>query len=119
MRIDPYKFQPLRDGVIVRDFGQKTHPLGLVLIRENPEMVDVVSNQTDGSHGDYRRIPIDGEVIAVGPGKYDAKGRRKPTVVKPGDKVRYSTWNDAPDVLPEGFRMIQEADIWGWLDAQA
>ena len=93
--------------------------MGLIVIREHPDCVDVVSNQSDGAHGDYRRVGINGEVIKVGPGKRDAKGRLKPTIVKPGDKVRYTAWNDGDDFLPPGYRLIQEADIWGWLDANA
>jgi co-chaperonin GroES (HSP10) len=113
--IDPSKLQPMRDLVLVRDLPPKPHHLGLVIIRENPELGDVISGTTDGSHGDYRHVACDGEVIAVGPGKYNEKTQRRiPVTVQPGDIVRYTAWNDLPDLLPPGFRLIQQGDIWGY-----
>lgn len=117
MIYDPYKIEPTQDRVIVRDFPQPSSLV--VLIRKNPNCVDVVSGQTKGDHGDYRRVGIYGEVIAVGPGKRDKKDRLKRTTVKPGDKVQYTAWNDGEDFLPSGFRMITEGDIWGWIDGNA
>jgi co-chaperonin GroES (HSP10) len=117
--VDPYKFQPLDNRVLVRDSPVRSHPQGLVVVRENPDQVDVVSNQTDGDHGDYRRIAIDGEVIACGPGKLDKKLRRIPLSVKPGERVRYTSWQDGEGLFPPGFRLIREADIWGYADGAA
>lgn len=60
-----------------------------------------------------------GEIIAVGPGKVDNKGRRKPLDAKPGDKIRYGngTYLDWPIIEFEGekYQIIQEADIC-WIE---
>lgn len=58
-----------------------------------------------------------GEVIAVGPGKRDKKGRLKPLDARCGDIVAfgngefdfYPKWQDSPE--SETLRVIQEADI--------
>jgi hypothetical protein len=111
--IDPYKFKPLRDGVLLRDLPEPRKD-GLIIIRENPDVINAISGTTDGSGGDYRRVGIVGEVIAVGPGKLDKKLRRVPMTLKPGDRVRVSSWNDGVNWLPEGFRLVQQADVWGY-----
>lgn len=110
--IDPYTFTPLRDGVLVRDLPQQPRGDGLIIIRENPEMHDAVTGTTDGTHGDYRRIGVVGEIIACGPGRTSKKNRLIPLSVQPGDRITYTAWNDADDALPAGFRLIQEGDIW-------
>ena len=45
-----------------------------------------------------------GTVVAVGPGKIDKFGRRKPLDAKPGDRIRYGngTYLDWPIVEHEG-----------------
>jgi len=56
-----------------------------------------------------------GEIVAIGPGKFDSKGVRKPLTVKPGQKIRYGngTYLDWPtfEVNGEKLQFIQEADI--------
>jgi co-chaperonin GroES (HSP10) len=114
--MDPKQFKPLRDGVLVRLLPERPHPLGLTIQRENPQMVDVVSNQTDGNHGDYRRTSVKGIVIAVGPGKWcKRKGCGEhfvPTVLKPGQHITFTAgWDDSDGAFP-GHALIQEADVW-------
>lgn len=60
--------------------------------------------------------PNTGEVVAVGPGIFDKRGRRQPLDVKPGDKVRYGTAQDYltyPEYHEDGVRylILQEADV--------
>lgn len=117
--IDPLIFQPLRDLVLVRDLQSlqnRLSPGGIVMVLENPELVDVVSGTTDGSHGNYARESLEVEVVAIGPGKWIHEKRKswfKPTTLKPGDRVRCTAWNDAPDdALPAGYRLILEGDVW-------
>lgn len=60
-----------------------------------------------------------GTVVAVGPGKIDKFGRRKPLDAKPGDTIRYGngTYLDWPIVEYESekYQIIQEADIC-WIE---
>lgn len=104
--------QPLHDRVLVRRLPDDPHPLGLVLVKDAPDQVDVVHDLTD-KHSDYRRVQLKGEILAVGPGKYDEKFRFHPTHVKPGEVIFFSNWNDWDDA-PKGLYMIREADIWGY-----
>lgn len=105
-------FQPTLDRVLVRRMN-KPREDGLVVVKENPNCVDVVSNQTDGNHGDYRRVPLLGVVVAVGPGRWDHKKFKfRPTMVKPGEVVIFTEWNDWENA-PEDLFLIREGDIWG------
>lgn len=63
-----------------------------------------------------------GTVIAVGPGKFDKKGRLRPLTVKPGDFITYGDIVRGYDFYPvyaeehlDGtiteYRILQEADI--------
>lgn len=114
MPAEPIPFQPTLDRVLVRRLKQKTRKHDLVVVRENPDCVDVVSNQADGSHGDYRRVGIVGVIVAVGPGKFDEENWKfYPTTVKPGEVVMFTEWNDWADA-PEDLYLIREADIWGY-----
>jgi chaperonin GroES len=61
-----------------------------------------------------------GEVLAVGPGKHDKKGRLHPLDAKPGDIIAFGDGNF--DFYPKHYdgleclRIIQEADIVGILE---
>ena len=110
--IDPFKFTPLHDGVLVRDLPEAPRGDGLIVIRENPELVNAISGTTDGSGDDYRRVGIVGEVIAIGPGRLSKRNRRIPMTVKPGDRITCTSWNDLELGLPKGFRLVREGDVW-------
>jgi len=105
--------QPLHDRILVRRLPDEPHPLGIVLVKDDPNTVDVVHDLTD-KHSDYRRIPIRGEILAVGPGKYDDKFKWHSTTVKPGQCILFTNWNDWEDA-PAGLYMIREADVMGFL----
>ena len=108
--------QPTEDRVLVRRLMEQIDAKSILCIREHPECVDVVSHQTDGNHGDYRRTGLLGVIVAVGPGKYSPRGKFKPTTVKAGEVIIFSNWNDWADA-PEDLFLIREADIWGYASA--
>lgn len=107
-------FRPTDDRILVEDLPQKRAD-GLILMLENPEMVDASSGTTDGSHGNYQRVGITGRVVAVGPGKWaEKKAVRIPIGVEPGEIITYTAWNDLPEgFLPPQYRLIRKNDIWG------
>jgi co-chaperonin GroES (HSP10) len=114
--LEPIPFQPGEDRVLVRRIAEQIDAKSILCIREHPECVDVVSNQVDGNHGDYRRTGLLGVIVAVGPGKMSPRFKFRPTTVKPGEVIVFSNWNDWEDA-PEGLYLIREADIWGYASA--
>jgi chaperonin GroES len=57
------------------------------------------------------------EIIAIGPGIRDKKGRLKPTSAKPGDKIMFTEFSHIKVTL-EGkeYLMLREDDIVGLID---
>lgn len=107
-------FRPLHDRVLVRVIG-KAFTTAELRPRANSRVILIRSegNLVDGVEGDYRRMPLLGEILAVGPGKYDEKDRFQATTVKPGEVVVFTDWNDWEDA-PAGVHMIREGDVWGY-----
>lgn len=88
--------RPLQDYILVRP-----------LVRKQSDILEVIS------HEKHCR----GEIVAVGPGKFDKRGRRIPLVSQIGQIVIFG--NGDFDFYPrhyegtEVFRVIQEADVAG------
>lgn len=62
--------------------------------------------------------PAEGEVLAVGPGKRDEKGRHIPLDVHVGDRIVFAKWSGT-DILINGEDrvIIKEVDILGVIGA--
>jgi len=93
-------FRPLHDRVVVRriDADQKTS--GGIII---PDTV--------------QEKPQEGEVVAVGPGARDDRGKLVPTELKVGDRVLFGKWSgtevkiDGQDLL-----ILKESDVMGVIE---
>lgn len=88
------KLEPLADRVVVKPSeSEEVTKSGIVL----PDTA--------------KEKPQEGEVIAVGPGKYE-EGKRIPVDVKVGDKVIYSKYGGT-EVKIEGVEhlILRESDI--------
>jgi co-chaperonin GroES (HSP10) len=114
MTFDPLKFRPLHDRVWIRRLPDELldGPILIRRLRDDPRAIDAVNDGTE-AHSDYRRMAAIGEIVAVGPGSYDKHHRLQPTVVKPGQTVVFTDWNDF-EGAPEGYQLVREADIWGF-----
>ncbi len=92
---------PLGDRVVVKPSekeGEKTLASGIII----PETVD-------------REKPAKGEVVAVGPGKYE-DGKRIPLQVKEGDTVLFSKYGyDEVKVEGQEYYILSESNILGIL----
>ena len=56
--------------------------------------------------------PQEGEIIAVGPGKYDDTGKRIPMDLKVGDKVIYAKYGGTEiKIDDEELMILRESDI--------
>lgn len=92
-------FQPLDDRIVVKQDPMVTHQ-GVILLPDPQE-------------------PLQGTVIACGPGKLLRSGNRLPLDVKPGDRIMYGRYaNDK--IFSQGentYIFMREADVVGVLDA--
>jgi chaperonin GroES len=61
--------------------------------------------------------PMEGEVVAVGPGARDENGKLHPLDVKSGDRVLFGKWSGTEVKLDgEELMIMKEADIMGVID---
>src|SRR5437016_13039903 len=57
--------------------------------------------------------PVQGEVLAAGPGKYDEAGKLTPMGVKVGDKVLYGKYSGTEiSVNEEDVLIMRESDVF-------
>jgi chaperonin GroES len=89
--------RPLHDRVIVQRLEQEEKSAGGIII---PDAA--------------KEKPIQGEVIAVGPGGRDETGKKIPMDVKVGDIVLFGKWAGTEVKLDgEDFLVLKESDIIG------
>jgi chaperonin GroES len=91
------KFKPLHDRVLIRRTEQESKTSGGIIIPDNA-----------------KEKPIEGEVIAVGPGARDESGKVAPLDVKVGDRVIFGKWSGTEiKVNEEDLLILKESDIFG------
>ena len=97
------KFRPLHDRVVVRRVDEEARTAGGIIIPDTA-----------------KEKPMEGEVIAVGPGARDEKGEIAPLDVKPGDHVLFGKWSGT-EVKIDGDELLimKESDILGVLEKTA
>ena len=97
------KFRPLHDRVAVRRVKEEQKTKGGIIIPDTA-----------------KEKPMQGEVLAVGPGARDERGELVAPGVKPGDRVLFGKWSgtevriDGQDLL-----IMKESDIMGVLEQSA
>jgi chaperonin GroES len=89
------KLIPLGDRVLVERQAAEEKTVGGILLPDNA-----------------KEKPQIGLVQAVGEGKPDKNGKRRPLQIKPGDKVYFSSWA-GEDYKPAGENLVvmREEDI--------
>jgi len=91
------KFRPLHDRVVIRRIKEDTQSKGGIIIPETA-----------------REKPLEGEVVAVGPGRRDESGQLVPVQVKTGDTILFGKWSGTEVKIDgEDLLIIQENDIMG------
>ncbi|HZH28415.1 MAG TPA: co-chaperone GroES, partial [Azospirillaceae bacterium] len=70
------RFRPLHDRVVVRRIEQDQKTAGGIIIPDTA-----------------KEKPMEGEVLAVGPGARDENGKVVPLDVKVGDRVLFGKWS--------------------------
>ena len=91
------KFRPLHDRVLVRRVEEEERTAGGIIIPDTA-----------------REKPMQGEVIAVGPGARDETGKLVPLEVNVGDRVLFGKWSGT-EVKIDGKELLimKESDILG------
>ena len=93
------KFRPLHDRVVVRRLEAEEKTAGGISIPDTA-----------------KEKPMEGEVIAVGPGARDEAGKLVPLDVKSGDKILFGKWSGTEVKLDgEELLIMKESDIMGVL----
>jgi chaperonin GroES len=90
--------EPLGDKVLIKPLTEEeVTASGIVL----PDTVE-------------KEKPMQGEVIAVGPGKMQENGQRSPMSVKKGDKILFTKYApDEVEIEDEEYLVIEEDKILG------
>jgi chaperonin GroEL len=96
------KFRPLHDRVVVRRLEADEKTAGGIIIPDTA-----------------KEKPMEGEVIAVGPGARDEAGKLVPLDVKDGDRILFGKWSGTEVKLDgEELLIMKESDIMGIIEGQ-
>jgi chaperonin GroES len=97
------KFRPLQDRVLIRRLDQEEKTAGGIIIPDTA-----------------KEKPMEGEVIAVGPGARSEDGTLHPLDVKVGDRVLFGKWSGT-EVKVDGEEVVimKESDILGVIEGGA
>ena len=97
------KFRPLHDRVLVRRIDAEEKTAGGIIIPDTA-----------------KEKPMEGEVIAVGPGARNEKGELFPLDVKAGDRILFGKWSGS-EVRMDGqdLLIMKESDIMGIITVTA
>src|SRR5258708_3490728 len=94
------KLRPLQDRVLIRRVEPETKTAAGIFIPDTAQ-----------------EKPMEGEVVAVGPGVRDEGGKLHPLDVNSGDRVLFGKWSGTEVKLDgEDLMIMKEADIMGVLD---
>jgi len=94
------KFRPLHDRVLVRRVDEEEKSAGGIIIPDTA-----------------KEKPMQGKVVAVGPGARDEKGNVVPLDVKAGDTILFGKWSGT-EVKMDGEELLimKESDVMGVLN---
>ncbi len=96
-------FRPLQDRVLVRRIEEEEKSRGGIIIPDTA-----------------REKPMEGEVLAAGPGARGEDGKLHPLDVKIGDRVLFGKWSGTEIKIDgEDLVIMKESDIMGVVDLTA
>ncbi len=91
------KFRPLQDRVLIRRIEEATKTAGGIIIPDTA-----------------KEKPMEGEIVAVGPGARGEDGRLHPLDVESGDRVLFGKWSGTEIKLDgEDLIIMKESDVLG------
>jgi chaperonin GroES len=94
------KVRPLQDRVLVRRVAEEEKTKGGIIIPDSA-----------------KEKPAEGEVVAVGNGKFDDDGKLRPLAVKKGDRILFGKYT-GNEIKIDGVEhlILREDDILGVLE---
>ena len=97
------KFRPLHDRVVVKRVAEEEKTKGGIIIPDTA-----------------KEKPMEGEVVAVGPGARDEKGALVAPDVKAGDRILFGKWSGT-EIKLDGveYLIMKESDIMGILEGSS
>jgi chaperonin GroES len=94
------RFKPLHDRVVVRRVEQEEKTAGGIIIPDTA-----------------KEKPMEGEVVAVGPGARTEDGKLITPDVKAGDRILFGKWSGTEVKLDgEDLLIMKESDIMGIIE---
>ncbi len=94
------RFRPLHDLVVVRRLEEDAKTAGGIIIPETAQ-----------------EKPMEGEIIAAGPGARGDDGKLQPLDVKKGDRVLFGKWSGTEVTLDgEELLIMKESDVMGIIE---
>jgi chaperonin GroES len=94
------KFRPLHDRVVIRRVDAEGKTAGGIFIPDTAQ-----------------EKPMEGEIVAVGPGARDEKGTLVPLDVKKGDRILFGKWSGSEIKLDgEDLLIMGESDVMGVIE---
>ena len=97
------KFRPLHDRVVVRRLTAEEKTVGGIIIPDTAQ-----------------EKPMEGEVVAVGPGARNEAGVLTPLDVKAGERVLFGKWSGTEVKIDgEDLIIMKESDIMGIIGQQS
>jgi chaperonin GroES len=99
---NPMKFRPLHDRVVIRRLNAEEKTLGGIIIPDTAQ-----------------EKPMEGEVVAAGPGARNEQGQIVALEVKSGDRILFGKWSGTEVKLDgEELLIMKESDIMGIIEGQ-
>ncbi len=97
------KFRPLHDRVMIRRIDPEGKTSGGIIIPDTAQ-----------------EKPMEGEIVAVGPGARDETGKVVPLDVKAGDRILFGKWSGTEIKLDgEDLLIMGESDIMGVIEGHS
>ena len=97
------KFRPLHDRVVIRRVEEEEKSKGGIIIPDTA-----------------KEKPMEGEVVAAGPGARGDDGKLQPMDLKAGDRVLFGKWSGTEVKLDnEELIIMKESDVMGIIDHDA
>jgi len=97
------KFRPLHDRVVIRRLDAEEKTVGGIIIPDTAQ-----------------EKPMEGEVVAAGPGARNEQGEIVALEVKAGDRILFGKWSGT-EVKLDGQELLimKESDIMGVIEGKA